>query len=112
MQDNGDMGIYDVDNKKNIWAVGKNSVSSDTIFNDNITTKKAAHFIGYGTDTWFPYIDGRNYIRGPTQVDGQLLVNGVDILEQLKNTTRQLKGTLIFLSGTNNPVLPSLKWAD
>lgn len=40
MQDNGDMGIYDVDNKKNVWAAGKNGIFTDTNFVDNVSMNK------------------------------------------------------------------------
>ncbi len=46
MQDNGDMAIYDVESKKNIWAVGKNGISTDTNFNDK------AKFGGTGMRIW------------------------------------------------------------
>jgi hypothetical protein len=31
-----------------------------------------AHFTGVGTDTWFPYSNGWNYLRGPTNLSGIL----------------------------------------
>jgi hypothetical protein len=30
------------------------------------------NFKGGGHDTWFPFSDGTNYIRGPTQIDGNV----------------------------------------
>jgi hypothetical protein len=49
----------------------------DTITSGNATFTDIAKFKGAGgSDTWFPYTDGNNYIRGPTIIDGPVTLNG------------------------------------
>jgi hypothetical protein len=44
--------------------------NSSNLTATNINATGAAHFTGFGTDTWLPASDGRNYIRGPLNIDG------------------------------------------
>ncbi|KKW46786.1 MAG: hypothetical protein UY97_C0003G0060 [Parcubacteria group bacterium GW2011_GWB1_57_6] len=37
-----------------------------------INFQNYAHFTGYGTDSWFPYTNGWNYLRGNLQFNGVL----------------------------------------
>lgn len=39
--------------------------SSDQTKSGGINFQGYAHFTGYGTDSWFPYVNGANYLRGP-----------------------------------------------
>jgi hypothetical protein len=41
----------------------------------NLEVGGTAHFKGKNTGTWFPYSDGKNYIRGQTQIDGEVFAN-------------------------------------
>ena len=58
--------IASVYNKDNLTATNINATGG---LNSTGTT----HFTGYGTDSWLPYTDGHNYIRGPTHLDGPIV---------------------------------------
>ncbi len=65
--------IASIYNKNDLTATNINTTGEA-----NFTGK--AHFTGYGTDTWLPFSDGRNYIRGPTNIDGDtIFTKGVKI---------------------------------
>ena len=58
--------VYNTDN-----LTATNITSSGKLQSDGITVFK--------NGTHFPYTDGKNYIRGPTQVDGQMELNNKTI---------------------------------
>jgi hypothetical protein len=47
-----------------------NLTATNIKVNGDIASTGTAHFTGMGTDTWFPFTDGKNYIRGPLQING------------------------------------------
>jgi hypothetical protein len=53
----------------------------------DISSTGTTHFTGMGTDTWFPFTDGKNYIRGPLQID-ETTTYEKDITVDGKITTR------------------------
>jgi hypothetical protein len=58
----------------------------------NVTTTGTAHFTGGGRDTWFPYTDGKNYIRGPLQIDGDVALNGGLTTNTINSTSTKVSG--------------------
>jgi hypothetical protein len=60
--------IASVYNANNLTATNITVTGALTGGTTNITG--TSHFTGMGNDTWFPYTDGKNYIRGPLQIDG------------------------------------------
>ena len=58
-------------------AVSQNVSTNKIVVKQGIDIKGGTH--EHGWQSHFPYGDGKNYIRGPTQIDGDLIVNG-DIL--------------------------------
>lgn len=46
-----------------------------------VTFDTAVQFKGVGRDTWFPYFDSKNYIRGDTIVDGNIIGTLTGLIE-------------------------------
>jgi hypothetical protein len=76
----------------NSVITGTLDVSGKTIFKNQVNFKGA----GIDMQTHFPYSDGKNYIRGTTQVDGNL-----NITDAYNLTSRVLPGTVVEANGNN-----------
>ena len=86
----------------NANTYGKINANTDIITSGNITAKGAGSFIN-------AIATGYIHNTGSDIIDGTLTVQGINILQELKNTTIQLKNLMTFLSPQYN--VSTLTWA-
>ena len=60
--------------QKTYAALSQNVTTKKITVSESLDIKGGTH--QHGWQSHFPYSDGKNYIRGPTQIDGDLTVNG------------------------------------
>jgi len=101
--------IASVYNKDNLTATNINATGG---LNSTGTT----HFTGYGTDSWFPFTDGHNYIRGPTHLDGPIVsnINVTGSIDAKGGFKTPIDLTEVNATGGKNPDSPGRVglWAD
>ena len=91
----GNIGYGTFDNGASLNIVGAGKTASNRLVRiwDHLDVtgetvlKGGTHAAGWNTH--FPFKDGRNYIRGPTNVDGELIVNGRNILAELDKCVKK-----------------------
>ena len=60
--------------QKTYAALSQNVTTKKITVSESLDIKGGTH--PHGWQSHFPYGDGKNYIRGPTQIDGDLIING------------------------------------